>query len=648
MEGARRNPGISAPLEDFLTHCDGIRTESSRPTEPSPDEVGRAGVSTSASGLCCSPPVFSRMAAILLILLATTPIGAQEDPGLRPDGERAAGPDVDACTMGHITAIEVQSRSIYDPEGAPYRAVGFAYELANALHVNTRESFIQRELLFEEGDCLDPFLLSESERLLDQYGFLTDASVSSRADGNGGHIVVVTTRDEWSTKVDLGFTYDEGANVEKLQVTEENFLGHGVFGEFTYLNRRETRTHSFGVSTPRFFGRSDAGIAWGKSRSGHFFDQHLRYPFVGEAGSWAVRQGYRRGTDFFGYATGGMEQFTRLLVPVFRENAEFSIARRFGDPGASVIVGASLVRDVVRFDDPAQVTLGSGYDDRALFEGTAPESMLRQWRGGAATRLGVHLGTRRFHYRDYVGLDGVRDHQTVGLGLFAGVSLARGLPMLAPTGVERLEDWVARSHVSFSAPVGSSLLHGGTTWEARYDAGGWRDVLGSADLVFYGRSRYLPGQTWFARASFGGGWKTETPYQLSLGGREAVRALAEDQLPGGRMVLFVLEDRIAFPWPSSKTMDLGATVFGEAGRMLPGDVPYGVDSGWQGSVGFGLRIGLPPGTRNIWRADVVFPVGSAGESPMFRLTFELNKFRLGFFNPEVRRSYWFGLGPETF
>ena len=68
----------------------------------------------------------------------------------------------------------------------------------------------------------------------------------------------------------------------------------------------------------------------------------------------------------------------------------------------------------------------------------------------------------------------------------------------------------------------------------------------------------------------------------------------------------------------------------------------------QGSVGFGLRIGLPPGTRNIWRADVVFPVGSAGESPMFRLTFELNKFRSGFFNPEVRRSYWFGLGPETF
>ena len=65
------------------------------------------------------------------------------------------------------------------------------------------------------------------------------------------------------------------ADLEKLQVTEENLLGHGVFGEFTYMNRREVRTHSFGVSTPRLFGRSDAGIAWGRSRPGHCFNQYV-------------------------------------------------------------------------------------------------------------------------------------------------------------------------------------------------------------------------------------------------------------------------------------------------------------------------------------------------------------------------------------
>lgn len=573
---------------------------------------------------------------------------AQDDASGGPDRDISTLTVDDVCTSGRITAIEVESRSIFDPEGTPFTPLALAYGFANLLHVNTQESFIERELLFEEGDCLDPFLLSESERLLDQYGFLASARVESRPDGNGGHVASVTTRDEWSTKVDLGVTYDEGTNVEKLQVTEENFLGQGVFGEFTYVERREVRTHEFGVSTPRFFGRVDAGIAGGRSRSGPFFEQHVRYPFLGEAGQWALREGYSRGSDFFGYSTGGREQHTRVLVPVFRDEIELSAAHRFGEPGASIIVGGSLTRDVSRYDGVPEITLGEGYDERLPLEGEPPVAMARQWRPTAATRLGIHLGTRRFRYEEYVGLDGVRDRQTVGLGMFAGISLAQGIPAFAPSGVERLDDLAGRVHASFTAPLGRSLLHGGTTLEGRWANGRWEDVLGAADLVFYGRSGYLPGQTWFARASVGGGWNTTVPYQLSLGGREGVRALPEDLLPGGRMLLFVLEDRIAFGWPGPNTADLGATVFGEAGRVLPGDVPYGVDSGWQGSVGFGLRIGLPAGTRNIWRADVVFPVGSVGSDPIFRVTFELNKFRSGFFNPEVRRSRWFALGPETF
>ena len=586
--------------------------------------------------------------AVWALCLPAAGVAQVGDGAGLPESERPSSGIGDVCGNGRITGIEIESRSIFDPDAAPFRLASWAYSAANALHVNTRASFIERELLFEEGDCLDPFRLSESERLLSEYGFLSYARVTTRPDGSGGHIASVSTRDEWSTQVDLGVTYDEGTNVEKLQVTEKNFLGHGVFGEFTYLERREARTHSFGVSTPRFFGRADAGMAFGRTRSGTFFNQHIRYPFVGEAGRVAVREGYSRGTDYFAYATGGEEAHTRILVPVFREQVELSSARRFGDPGASIIVGGSLTHDVVRYDDPPEVTFGTGFDDRLPLEGDPPPSMRRQWRPTAATRVGVHLGTRRFRYQEYVGLDGVRDRQSVGLGLFAGVSVAQGLPLFAPSGVERLEDLVTRIHASFTAPLGSSLLHGGTTFEARRDDGAWKDVLGSADLVFYGRTKHLPGQTWFARAAFGGGWNTELPYQLSLGGREAVRSLPEDLLPGGRMLLFVLEDRIAFPWPGPETADLGATVFGEAGRMFPGDVPYGVDSGWQGSVGVGLRIGLPAGTRNIWRADVVFPVGTAGGSPQFRVTFELNRFRSGFFNPEVGRSRRFLIGPEAF
>jgi hypothetical protein len=113
------------------------------------------------------------------------------------------------------------------------------------------------------------------------------------------------------------------------------------------------------------------------------------------------------------------------------------------------------------------------------------------------------------------------------------------------------------------------------------------------------------------------------------------------------MLRFVLEDRIVFPWPDD-TADLGMTLFSDLGRIWPGDAPYGLDSGWQAAVGFGLRIGLPRGTRHIWRADIAFPVGPSSGSPIFRITAELNKLRSGFFSPDVLRSRRFTVGPDTF
>jgi hemolysin activation/secretion protein len=138
------------------------------------------------------------------------------------------------------------------------------------------------------------------------------------------------------------------------------------------------------------------------------------------------------------------------------------------------------------------------------------------------------------------------------------------------------------------------------------------------------------------------------PYQLTLGGRDGVRSLLEDDLPGGRMVRAVLEDRIALPIPRWDALDLGVTLFADAGRIWAGDVPYGVTSGWEGALGAGLRVALPSGSRNAWRADVVFPVDLAGEGPVFRITMELNRIRSGFFTGELARSRRFSAGPESF
>ena len=569
-------------------------------------------------------------------------------PASGQDNGNATPPDEELCTSGIITAIDVDSRSVYDPESTRIAPLAWTYGLLNLLHVNTNQSFIRRELLFQEGDCFDPFLITESYRLLDNYGFMMVEDIENFDDGAGGHRISVATRDEWSTKVDVRPDYDEGFNLERLQVTEENFLGNGVFAEFTRYARRETRTQSFGLRTPRFFGRSDAGIAAGSARPGNFIDQYWRYPFLGEASRVSIREGYNYATDFFAYGTDGADSLVnQVLVQVRRQQAELSAAYRFGDPGASVILGASLTRDVVTFPLPIEGTAGD-YDVRVPMDpDSVPSELVAQLRPYSATRVAVHLGTRRIRYAEYVGLDAVRENVLTGLGLYAGVSIGRTLPILTASRAPRENDWYTRGHLSFTEPIGSSLIHGGATLEARHIATGWRDVLAEAELVAYGRAGWLPWQTLFFRASTAGSWDTTLPYQLSLGGREGVRSLEEDQFPGGRMVRFVAEDRIVLPWPTD-TADLGLTLFGDLGRVWAGEAPYGVNSGWQAALGVGLRIGLPNGTRNVWRTDIAFPINGAGSGPVFRVNLELNRLRSGFSTPDVVRSHRFRVGPETF
>lgn len=565
-------------------------------------------------------------------------------PASAQNGAAAAG----VCSEGVITAVELDRQPVFDPSSTGFGLVAWTYRALNLLHVRTAASFIRRELLFEEGDCLDPFLIEQSEQLLDRYGFLARASITHEDDGDGGRRVFVTTRDEWSTQVDVGGTYDGGLNLERLQVTEENFLGQGIFAEFTHRERREINRQSFGLATPRLFGRTDASIAWGRDRPGHFFEQYLRYPFIGETGKYSVREGFRRGTNFFSYATDGSEAFDQVLVPAYRELLELSLARRFGERGRSFIVGASVMRDVVDFPRGPEVAFGSDFDQLQPWTGPLPGRMAEQLFAQASTRVALHIGTRRYRYEEYVGLDGVRDRQIVSLGFFAGATIGKGLDILTPAGSEGISDTFGRAHASFGAPAGSSLFHGGMTLEWRHDEARIRDALVDADLVAYLRNARFASHTLFLRASAASGSSTTLPFQLSLGGREGVRSLRDDRFPGGRMLRFVVEDRVVLPWPSPDDADLGLTLFGDVGRMWPGDAPYGVDSGWRAGIGFGLRLGLPAGTRNIWRTDIVFPVEPAGGSPIFRVTFELNRLRTGFFTPDVLRSRRFMVGPDHF
>lgn len=99
--------------------------------------------------------------------------------------------------------------------------------LLNGLHFPTRVDVILNNLLFQEGDILDPFLLADNERILRALPYIEDAKiyVSSRENNNDVVDIVVVTQDVFS--IGGSPTISDIENY-RLDIFEKNFLGYGT------------------------------------------------------------------------------------------------------------------------------------------------------------------------------------------------------------------------------------------------------------------------------------------------------------------------------------------------------------------------------------------------------------------------------------
>ncbi|MEE2896865.1 MAG: BamA/TamA family outer membrane protein [Gemmatimonadota bacterium] len=542
------------------------------------------------------------------------------------DALAQVGDPAEACEAGRISNIFVDNRSIYEiNDDDPFRWV---YRLINALHVNTRAGFILRELLFSEGDCLDPLLLEESYRILESYGVIGIADIYPVAQPDGTYHVVVDTQDRWTTQFDLGVSFDQGLQLDRLNLTEANLLGRGVRAEVFAQRRREQRTQGFRLQEPRLLGtRTDANLGWGRTRSGNFVELGLNYPFVGEVGRVAMRQIYDRRDRVFTYSAADDPDFTNVLLPYRDEWAEVSMAGRLGRPGNLTLLGLGLTRERIvfrRFPNELEVAIDNDFGNTMAATSQVQDLISGQTRARSTTRVNLMIGQRNLRFERVLGLDALDGAPDLWLGTDLGLTVGRSVGLFSAEGVPSPDDIFGRARLYAGHDLGSSFVFAAAAVEGRRLRGednDWRDVIGEIDLYSYLRSERIPGQTLFLRASAAGGWSMDSPFQLTLGGRDAVRGFAEEHSPGARRLLLTVEDRIFFSWPWPDLIDLGLTLFADAGRVWSGDVPYGVDSGWEAALGIGLRYSLPAGSRRGGRIDLAWPLGAPpNHGPVFRFT----------------------------
>ena len=586
-------------------------------------------------------PPHSRYVLALVVLLGV------------PSGLRAQ----EACPAGLISHIFIDNHSIFDLDDLPVDRARWAFELANSLHIRTRQSFIRRELLFGEGDCYDAFLIADSERVLRRLPFISNAEVFGIRQPDDTWHVVVDTRDEWSTRVEMAAEFANGISLRSVSLAEQNFLGRGfqVTGFWARNNANEQVGGAF--FTPQLFG-SDAnfGFGGGSTRVGHFWNTGLAYPFNGENGRWAGRAAVSVVEDYFDYSSGTPRAPGHVLMPTEARRWELTGARRFGEPGNLSSVGIGIAHadvDPRDFPESLEVIAGDDFGNPSPPDSEVVDEVSRQTFFTSGTRINVLLGQRNIRFIQRTGLDALRGVADLEVGSDVSLTLGRSLGQ-----DDAPEDFNVRFRLYGAGAPGAFTIVSEFGVDGRQvffdpstERRGWRDLLGDANVLVYWQPERFANHTFFARVAGAGGWNVDRPFQLTLGGRRGLRGFHEEAYPGARRLIVNLEDRIYLGWPAPDLFDMGFTVFADVGRMLPGDVPFGLDSGWRGSVGAGLRIGFPAGTRGVARIDVAWPLGagSATGGPILRISLsDLLGLRQGFEDPQLNRSRILQVGPDRF
>ncbi len=556
-----------------------------------------------------------------------------------------------SCPNGVIRQIFIDNHSIFDvAEATTEGLLDRLRTIANRAHHRTRRGFIENELLFRTNDCLDPLLISESERLLRSHPFIADADVYPVPVEDGDVHVVVDTQDAWTLKLNVRPEFDDGFRITRAEVIEESLWGTGTRLGLFWREREERRDMGIDVRTPQLGGtRLDGQLTGGRTRTGTFFEEIIAYPFVGEVGRYAFIESFSLWDDLFSYATPAGSTFTRANLPVATQRAGVALGLRVGEPGDFTVMGVGVSWEDVAFGDfPSGVEIvpGNDFSARRPADPLTIRALTPQITPRRALRANFLAGKRNVRFITRKGLDAIRGEQDVRIGtqavLVAGTTL--GKPSTAPGnrshevrgGVSIFagtagSTWIFNSEVSLE---GARVFAGATSPDA------FRDVLGEFEASFYWQPARALHHTFVARLSGSGGWNSSLPFQLTLGGPRGVRGYDLEDFPAGQRLVLNIEDRIALEGPFAEVFDLGLAAFFDVGTGWRGEVPFGTDSNLQAAAGAGLRLGFPPGSRQVYAIDLALPLQSDGlQNIRFRFgVSEAVSLLTAFGDPQVGRS----------
>ena len=549
--------------------------------------LAELALGTALAGVCAAPAAQAR---VLPSLNARAPA---------PEAPRVTGlpSDAELVSQGaRIGEVRFNERAIFDTAAADEDTA--MSRLGNRLHITTRRSTIEDQLLFKSGDLYQPGLLEESARILRDTRYLRDALVRPVAFHDGVVDVEVTTQDVWTFNPGISFGRKGGANSTGFELEELNFLGTGTqlgVGFSSDVDRDSKMIHY----RDRQLGSSwwDLDTAYSDNSDGRLAEFTLDHPFYSLGSRWA------------GGLTLVDDQRTDSRYDLGEVVDQFATHEKF----SSIYWGRS---GGLRDGWARRLSVGLTYEDHAF--SAVP----------GADAAPVLLPADRTLVYPWIGAEWVQDE----------FRTARNRDQ-----IEKTEDyslgWHARAQLGYATEsLGSDrnavMLAGGVTKglelserqsmffgvdaRGRLESGEIAGGLLTADARYY--FRQSPRRVLVLNLSATAGSNLDADQQVLLGGDNGLRGYPLRYQSGEGRWLFTAEQRLFSNWYPFQLFNVGGAVFYDMGASWGRD-PLGAPSqGLLRDVGFGLRLGSSRSALgNVLHIDVAYPLD--GDSSVHSLQF---------------------------
>ncbi len=459
-----------------------------------------------------------------------------------------------------ISNIQFKGVEVFNPNDP--KENNAVYRFMNKLHINTKESVVRGQLLFQEGDRLNVETVAESARLLRSLPYLGFAAIHLTEICEDGVTLLVVTRDVWTTEPLLNVSREGGDTQRGFGFKEGNVLGRGASISLLYDKTNERSRMQYDFKSPHLFSsRFQMHIGFADNSDGQETAFSLSRPFYSLDSRWAT-----------GLSNVDTTQVEKILLADERINAYKHQQERH-----QIFIGGG-----VHFKDVHRVTVGMN-QDRDVYEPIED------------TEMGVPLDSNfiypwiQYRYLQnrfgvYKNLDSLHRVEDVQLGADVVLMLGYGGEMqgndvdvmrfrfryddILGIGDHHILKWESLAE-GYHSPSDSNYSH--SVWGA-----GLRYYILDGE-----RHRY------FAHVQYHQGHNLLQHEQLTAGGEFGLRGYPLDYHRGDKRLLLTLENRYVTPWHIFNLFRIGAVGFVDVGEAWGAGSE---DPKILANVGFGLRF----------------------------------------------------------